>query len=73
MAKQVSRLYFGGKKNKNGKEQLHLYSKESIEDAERIKSYIIRLEGSFHKFINIDLEQMQNKLCTRIKIKIKQD
>jgi hypothetical protein len=52
---EIKRLYFGFKKSKFGKNQVHLMFKESIEDADRIKSQMIKIRGSFSKQINIDI------------------
>jgi len=43
---EIQRLFFGMKKNKNGKEQLTLQNKESIDEAERVKSFLVKLNGT---------------------------
>ena len=68
---EVSRLYFGMKKNKNGKEQLTLQNKDSIDDAERIKSFLVNLDGSYCRHLNINIEHISNRSLFRISLKIK--
>ena len=44
------------KKTKNGKEQLTLLSKDSIEDSIKFKSHLIKLKGCMLKYVNVDIE-----------------
>jgi len=68
---EIERLYFGMKKNKNGKEQLTLQNKDSIEDAERVKSYLIKLNGSQCRHLNVNIEFISNRSIFRISLKMK--
>jgi len=53
---EISRLFFTMKKTKNGKDTLTLLTKDSIEETERFKCFLVKLKGSFLKHINIDVE-----------------
>jgi uncharacterized beta-barrel protein YwiB (DUF1934 family) len=68
---EINRLYFGYKKSKHGKDQISLLFKDSIEDSDRIKSFLIRLEGSFTHKQNVDIENVFKSTTCRINIKIK--
>jgi len=68
---EVERLYFGMKKNKNGKEQLTLINKDSIDDAERIKSFLIPLSGGMCRHLNINIETQTNRNSNRVTLKVK--
>ena len=51
---------------------MQLMFKESIEDAEKIKSLMVRIRGSFCKQINIDIiESAVQKRAYKISLKIK--
>ena len=68
---EVERLFFGMKKNKNGKEQLTLQNKDSIDDAERIKSFLVKLNGSQCRHLNVNIEFIPNRSLYRISLKSK--
>ena len=71
---EIHRLFFdyslsSSNKNKIGKEKLTLNTKESIEDANQTRSFLVSLKGGFHRFVNVDIEQVASR--HRVKIKVK--
>ena len=54
---EIKRLFFGLKKSKfgNGKNKFEPMEKESVEDADKIRSQLVKIRGSFCKLINIDI------------------
>jgi hypothetical protein len=48
-----------------------LLHKDSIEDSDRIKSFLIRLEGSFASRQNIDVESAMKSDVSKITMKIR--
>jgi hypothetical protein len=69
---EIKRLYFGLKKSKFGKNQMHLQFKESIEDAEKIKSQMVKIRGANSKQINIDIiKSVNSKSGYKVSLKLK--
>ena len=68
---EINRLYFGYKKSKHGKDCISLLFKDSIEDSDRVKSFLIRLEGSFTQRQNVDIENVFKSTTCRITVRIK--
>lgn len=68
---EINRLFFGYKKSKHGKEQIALLFKDSIEDSDRVKSFLIRLEGSFTQNQNVDIENVFKSTTCRVTIRIR--
>jgi hypothetical protein len=68
---EINRLYFGYKKSKHGKDQISLLFKDSIEDSDRVKSFLIKLEGSFSQKLNVDIESTFKPTTCRVIMRIK--
>lgn len=68
---ECGRLFFGLKR-KQGKDTLIVFSKDSQELAERVKSYLIRLRGAFTKYLNVDIESKAQKQCFKVTLKTKE-
>lgn len=68
---ECARLFYGLKR-KQGKDTLMVFSKDSIEQAERVKSYLIRLRGAFTKHLNVDIESKNQKQTFKVTLKTKE-
>ena len=68
---ELQRLYFNFKKDKNGKECLHLQTKDSIEEAERVKSFLIELKGGLTKKVAIGIEIVQSRDVFKASLRVK--
>jgi hypothetical protein len=68
---ELQRLYFIYKKDKSGKDCLQLQTKDSIEEAERVKSFLIDLYGGFTKKTSISIEIMEKNQVFIATLKVK--
>ena len=48
-----------------------LQNKEAIDDAERVKSFLIKLNGSQCRHLNVNIELLSNRNAYRISLKSK--
>lgn len=68
---ELQRLYFGVKKTKNGQQPLSLQFKDSIDEAERVVSFLTAVKGSFLKHVNLDVEIEKNESVCLVSCTVK--
>ena len=68
---ELQRLFFNFRKDKSGKDSLQLLTKDSIEEAERVKSFLIDLKGSYTKKVSIGIEKQDHlhQFVASVKVK----
>lgn len=69
---EIKRLYLTTKKNKNGKDELSLLSRDTIDDPGKLQNYLLNMEGCFGKQTTVCIEKMRNKDAYRISCKIRE-